>query len=104
MPSGRRVDLIVEGKIPYSTLSGREALGQWMCAVAAGQPVTLERWCCVTSGAKTFLDDVDRSIQSRATLDLQTHGMIGNHGYADGKAAPERASRSAPELPQNCSA
>eukprot|EP00959_Pyramimonas_sp_CCMP1952_P441750 9248243-Pyramimonas_sp.AAC.1 len=32
LPSGQRVDLIVEGEIPYLTLSGKEALGQWMCA------------------------------------------------------------------------
>eukprot|EP00959_Pyramimonas_sp_CCMP1952_P373195 7815573-Pyramimonas_sp.AAC.1 len=28
LPNGQRVDLIVEGKIPYMTLSGKEALGQ----------------------------------------------------------------------------
>eukprot|EP00959_Pyramimonas_sp_CCMP1952_P114229 2388342-Pyramimonas_sp.AAC.1 len=32
LPNGHRVDLVVEGKIPYLALSGREALGQWMCA------------------------------------------------------------------------
>eukprot|EP00959_Pyramimonas_sp_CCMP1952_P348939 7311067-Pyramimonas_sp.AAC.1 len=37
LPNGQRVDLIVECKIPYLTLSGKEALGQWMCAVAAGE-------------------------------------------------------------------
>eukprot|EP00959_Pyramimonas_sp_CCMP1952_P269407 5632017-Pyramimonas_sp.AAC.1 len=36
LPNGQRVDLIVEGKIPYFTISGKEALGQWMRAVAAG--------------------------------------------------------------------
>eukprot|EP00959_Pyramimonas_sp_CCMP1952_P407999 8550326-Pyramimonas_sp.AAC.1 len=34
---GQRVDLAVEGKMPYFTLSGKEALGRWMCAVAAGE-------------------------------------------------------------------
>eukprot|EP00959_Pyramimonas_sp_CCMP1952_P396661 8310988-Pyramimonas_sp.AAC.1 len=65
-----------------------------MCAVAAGEPATPERWCCVTSGAKTFLDDVEyaggpppQSIQSRVTLDLHTREMVGNHGYADGRPA-----------------
>eukprot|EP00959_Pyramimonas_sp_CCMP1952_P009879 205653-Pyramimonas_sp.AAC.1 len=43
LPSGRRVDLIAEGKILYLTLSGREAPGQWMRAVPAGQPVAPER-------------------------------------------------------------
>eukprot|EP00959_Pyramimonas_sp_CCMP1952_P465366 9488169-Pyramimonas_sp.AAC.1 len=36
LPNGQRVDLTVEGKIPYLTLSRKEALGQWMCAVAVG--------------------------------------------------------------------
>eukprot|EP00959_Pyramimonas_sp_CCMP1952_P007008 146338-Pyramimonas_sp.AAC.1 len=36
LPNGQRVDLAAEGKIPYLTLSGKEALGQWMRAVAAG--------------------------------------------------------------------
>eukprot|EP00959_Pyramimonas_sp_CCMP1952_P416203 8720228-Pyramimonas_sp.AAC.1 len=72
LPDGHRVDLIVEGKVPYLTLSGREALGQLMCAAAAGKPAAPERWRCVTSGAKTLLDDVEfagapppHSIQSR---------------------------------------
>eukprot|EP00959_Pyramimonas_sp_CCMP1952_P023089 485603-Pyramimonas_sp.AAC.1 len=34
MPNGQRVDLAVEGKIPYLPLSGKEALGQWMCEAA----------------------------------------------------------------------
>eukprot|EP00959_Pyramimonas_sp_CCMP1952_P074738 1561539-Pyramimonas_sp.AAC.1 len=51
LPNGHGVDLIVEGKIPYWALSGREALGQWMCAAAAGKPATPERWCRVASGA-----------------------------------------------------
>eukprot|EP00959_Pyramimonas_sp_CCMP1952_P171072 3574503-Pyramimonas_sp.AAC.1 len=94
LPHGHRVELIVEGKMPYFTLSGREVLGQWMCAVAAGKPVAPERLCCVTSGAKTCLDDVEsaggpppRSIRSRVPLDLHAHEMIGNHGYADGRPA-----------------
>eukprot|EP00959_Pyramimonas_sp_CCMP1952_P001199 23932-Pyramimonas_sp.AAC.1 len=36
LSNGQRVDLADEGKMPYLTLSGKEALGQWMCAVAAG--------------------------------------------------------------------
>eukprot|EP00959_Pyramimonas_sp_CCMP1952_P113710 2377015-Pyramimonas_sp.AAC.1 len=32
LPNGQRVDLAAEGKIPYLTLSGKEALGQRMCA------------------------------------------------------------------------
>eukprot|EP00959_Pyramimonas_sp_CCMP1952_P388299 8136827-Pyramimonas_sp.AAC.1 len=74
--------------------SQREALGQWMRAAAAGKPATPERRCCVTSGAKTFLDDVEsavgpplQSIQSRVTIGLLTQEMIGNHGYADGRPA-----------------
>eukprot|EP00959_Pyramimonas_sp_CCMP1952_P466516 9490081-Pyramimonas_sp.AAC.1 len=54
-----------------------------MCAVAVGKPATPERWCCVTSGAKIFLDDVEsaggpppRPIQSRVAIDLHTHEMI----------------------------
>ena len=39
LPNGHRLDLTVEGKIPYLTLSGSEALGRWMCAVAAGSAV-----------------------------------------------------------------
>eukprot|EP00959_Pyramimonas_sp_CCMP1952_P307496 6436339-Pyramimonas_sp.AAC.1 len=81
--------------MPYLTPSGREALGQWTCAVAAGQTVIPERWCCVTSGAATLLDDVEsaggsppRSVQSRVTLDLHAHEMIGSHGYADGEPRP----------------
>eukprot|EP00959_Pyramimonas_sp_CCMP1952_P168577 3522249-Pyramimonas_sp.AAC.1 len=59
-----------------------------MCAVAAGQPAAPERWCCVTSGAKKLLGGPPpRSIQSRATLDLHTHEMIGNNGYAGGRPA-----------------
>eukprot|EP00959_Pyramimonas_sp_CCMP1952_P044366 927147-Pyramimonas_sp.AAC.1 len=72
-----------------------------MCAAAAGEPATPERWCCVTSRAKTFLDDVEspggpppHSIQSRVTIDLHTHDMIGNHGYADGR--PTAAERQFP--------
>eukprot|EP00959_Pyramimonas_sp_CCMP1952_P190056 3976090-Pyramimonas_sp.AAC.1 len=37
LPKGQTVDLIVEGEIPYLTFSGKEALGQWMCAAAAGE-------------------------------------------------------------------
>eukprot|EP00959_Pyramimonas_sp_CCMP1952_P097716 2042143-Pyramimonas_sp.AAC.1 len=37
MPNGQRVDLAVEGKIPHLTLSDKEALCRWMCAVAAGE-------------------------------------------------------------------
>eukprot|EP00959_Pyramimonas_sp_CCMP1952_P333292 6978839-Pyramimonas_sp.AAC.1 len=59
LPNGHRVDLIVEGNIQYLTLSGREALGQRMCAVAARKPAAPERRCCATPGAKTFLDDVE---------------------------------------------
>eukprot|EP00959_Pyramimonas_sp_CCMP1952_P107507 2247542-Pyramimonas_sp.AAC.1 len=63
-----------------------------MCAAAAGKPATPERWCCVTSGAKTFLSDVEsaggpppHSIQSRTTIDLHKHQTIGTRGYADGR-------------------
>eukprot|EP00959_Pyramimonas_sp_CCMP1952_P161697 3381290-Pyramimonas_sp.AAC.1 len=56
-PNGQRVDLAEEGKIPYLTLSGKEALAQWMRAVAAGGGEPPERWCCVTPGAKAFLDN-----------------------------------------------
>eukprot|EP00959_Pyramimonas_sp_CCMP1952_P097303 2033976-Pyramimonas_sp.AAC.1 len=72
LSNGQRVDLIVEGKIPCLTLSGRGALGQWMCAAAAGKPVIPGRWRCATSGAETFLGDVEsaggpppQSVQSR---------------------------------------
>ena len=44
LPNGHRVDLTVEGKIPYLTLSGKEALGRWMWAVAVGEAETPERW------------------------------------------------------------
>eukprot|EP00959_Pyramimonas_sp_CCMP1952_P210720 4409647-Pyramimonas_sp.AAC.1 len=59
LPNGQRVDLAVEGKTPYLTLSDKEALGQWMCAVAAGGGETTERWCCVTPGAEAFLGSVE---------------------------------------------
>ena len=98
LPNGHRLDLTVEGKIPYLTLSGREALGQWMCAVAAGQSETPERWCCVMPGAKAFLDDMEsvggpppQSIQSRVTIDLHTQEMIGSHEYIDGCPAQPAA-------------
>eukprot|EP00959_Pyramimonas_sp_CCMP1952_P270766 5660529-Pyramimonas_sp.AAC.1 len=62
-----------------------------MCAVAARKPAAPERRCCVTSGAKTCLDDVGsaggpppHSIRSRVTIDLRTHDIICNRGYADG--------------------
>ena len=94
MPNGHRVDLTVEGKIAYLTLTGTEALGRWMCAVAAGQPETSERWCCVRPGAKAYLDDVEsaggpppHAVFTRVTEDLHSQELIGTHSYVDGRPA-----------------
>ena len=74
----------MEGKIPYLTLAGREALSRWASAVAQGAPA-LERWCCVVSGAKSFLDDLEsvggpppQSVQTRTTIDLHSQSTSEN--------------------------
>eukprot|EP00959_Pyramimonas_sp_CCMP1952_P403692 8459542-Pyramimonas_sp.AAC.1 len=61
-----------------------------MCAVAAGESDPPERWCCVTPGAKAFLDSVEsaggpppHAVQTRVTIDLHAHELIGNHSYVD---------------------
>eukprot|EP00959_Pyramimonas_sp_CCMP1952_P398463 8349131-Pyramimonas_sp.AAC.1 len=63
-----------------------------MRAAAVEKPAAPERRCCATPGARNCLDDVEsagghppRSSQRRATIDLHTHGMMGNHGCADGR-------------------
>ena len=93
LPDGTVVRLTVEGKIPYLTLSGREALGRWMCAVAAEEPATLERWSCASIGTKDFLDIADVmgaapppcAVRTRVTTDMHTQELIATHSYTDGK-------------------
>ena len=102
LPDGTVVELIVEGKIPYLTLSGREALGRWMCAVAVEEPATLERWSCVSIASKEFLDIADASgipppscaVQTRVTTDMHTQELLATHSYTDGR--PDASEQSFP--------
>ena len=89
LPSGKIVDLVVDGKAPCLTASGSEALGQWNGAVAESA-AALERWFCGMPGAVGYLNEVEeaggpplRSIQTRTTMDLHTHNVIGCHSYID---------------------
>ena len=98
LPNGKIVDLVVGGLIPYLNMSGREAPGAWNGAVAESA-VALDRWCCVVPGAVGYPNDVEyvggpplRSIQTRATIDLQTHEVIGCRSYTNG-SLPKRVDR-----------
>ena len=95
LPNGKIVDLVVGGLIPYLNMSGREAPGAWNGAVAESA-VALDRWCCVVPGAVGYLNDMDevggppfRSIQTRATIDLHAHEVIGRRGCSN-SSPPKR--------------
>ena len=90
LPNGRRVNLIVDGKIPYLTLEGRQAMGQVDVAVARGAPA-LPRWACVFSCAEKFVESPgtlggppDGTIQIRTTLDLHTQEVLAEHKFSGG--------------------
>ena len=87
------MNLAVDGEDTISdSLSGKEALGRWSCAVASGDAAALEKRCCVVPGAKAFLDDANsaggpphRATQSRVTLDMHTHECIADHAWLNGQ-------------------
>ena len=88
LPNGRRVNLVVDGKIPYLTLEGRQAMGQVDVAVARGAPA-LPRWACAFSCAEKFLESPgtlggppDGTIQIRTTLDMHTHEVLAEHNFS----------------------
>ena len=81
-PSGRRVNLVVVGKIPYLTLLGR----------SSQHATELHRWNWAASRVIGFLESSGlmgvppaTSIRSRTTLDMHTHELLADHGYVNGE-------------------
>ena len=95
LPGGQRLNLIVDGRIPYISSAGSEAWGQVGVAAAS----VLKRWGCAMNGANSYLDDPGimggppiQSIRSRTTHELHTQDVIAEHDYVKGR--PERAAHS----------
>ena len=91
LPDGKRVNLVVNGKIPYLHIQGSGAQGR-IDVAAAEQGTALDRWACVMSTAKTVLEDASlaggpprASLRSRTTRQLHTQEIIAEHQYIDGK-------------------
>ena len=88
LPGGRRLNLTVDGKIPYLYAKHVQAMGQVDVAAAS----VLRRWGCATCSANTYLDDPSvvggpprHTIKSRTTHELHTQDVIAEHDYVDGR-------------------
>ena len=91
LPDGRRINLHVDGKIPYLHVSGSGAQGQ-VDVAAAEQGESLDWRAGVVPEARAYLDDPGaaggpplRIVRYRATCALHSGKIRADHLYENGK-------------------
>ena len=91
LPNGMRLDLTVEGKIPYLYL-GKHGGPSLVDDAAPAPPARFERWACVAPNAMAYLDDPAvlggpplQAVRYRTTLELHSLKVIAEDEFENGK-------------------
>ena len=78
LPNGVRMDLTVNGKIPYLQV-GKDGAPSLVDDAAPARPVGFERWACVAPSAQAYIDAPEvmggpplQAVKYRTTLELHT--------------------------------
>ena len=89
LPNGMRLDLTVEGKIPYLYV-GKDGAPSLVDDAAPAQPVGFERWACEAPNAMAFLDEPAllggpplQAVRYRTTLELHSLKVIAEDSFTD---------------------